>query len=673
MAAHDRGEDLPESLSIAKAQETMEKAQSVLAFIESNNLVGCEAAMYLLHHGAEVQRVAVARELQFYATREDELSKLLTLVTALITNGDTTVEFQQSCLIGLEKLLGGNNADGAIGVRYFDRILRAAEVVDRTIVDGWVGLVRLITAKMDEHEVMGTALPWLQANIAPDQTRGRQRLLAANMCSALLSSMPDVVAPKIWKQFFALSTDSSSHVRLTIVSNLRVLASALGPGTTRTVLFPQLVKLMLDDNPQVAGGFFEFLLDLHDFFEPQFEAEVLVPVLFGYIENDPPAAVLEYVARGVGRMAHQFKLNTSPQTAERICRAYKQFALANLDIQRQHAAYNAPAMILEFREHSALLQDLVETVGMLATDSNAQVRARIGAGFEKLCSLLPTTHIPKARETLRSLFMDTDVEVQRRIAESLPSLCRSFMAHMPNETARQQFIASALSFISGYETKIRANWRKVKSLLDGFNDLMTILSPADIASSLLPILCSHMTYGAAALKDQCADLIIGCLRRCVDLKADKTIINAACTRALKLAASTSSHARAAFIILTIRFARELRDESFIACFEQILIRFYEDPIYSVRRRLAMSLGHYPKELREVLMDGLTVDADASVREACRQSRRAAPTLVTTTSPSTPALNPPPVAEHHHHQHNGGKRGLDSIAGAIAKIMKELSA
>ena len=104
------------------------------------------------------------------------------------------------------------------------------------------------------------------------------RKIACHMLAKIAEVLREEFVNIILHRALALAADGNSGVRATMCEEFVIIAKCIGPSHTETHLYPELIKLLSDDDGKVRVAALTALIDLLHYLSESFLEHIVVPI-----------------------------------------------------------------------------------------------------------------------------------------------------------------------------------------------------------------------------------------------------------------------------------------------------------------------------------------------------------------------------------------------------------
>ena len=627
-----------EGFASEQAIQEMERANALMAEIESRGLSQPQAAVAILREGVPLLKSAAANHVPMYfgdAPRED--AEWIVRTVAELTPGESErlqITFGE-CLRGIVSPAISRH-EGLLDC-LFEQVADAACTIRHvSALDGWCSALRDWVDKLSHATRSSSLVEWIRAALRSQESV--RRIVACRLFAPAVKCEGARVADTLWRDLMLVRTDTSSGVALAFVGALGALRAVGGPAMTSVVVLPVLLDLVCAHDDAVAVAVFEQLTDMCAemtdaaavsqesavFHSEQSlsrskggadgsptslksTARLLCTVVGGYFVNEPPPPVEYAVASAVGPLAY----NTSflredcgelgpgdVVLARYIERAGRS---ANVAV-RLRLAHNLPGLIMAFeRDAPSHTQVLLGAHASLATDASEDVRIQIAVAFHEVVRIVGSKY-NRALERFLGLLDDPCALVKDHLLETTPRILHSLIGSLPRTSPQwRSTTKSLLVTMSDYATIARTDWRKLLRLFELFDSLTSSVGAPELHQTYIPLLLFHLAAGAAAIKRHCARLLARVLAATCSAE-NRVLLSQTIVKLLRLGSDDSCHARKGFALAVGEIGRTFSARFFSTYLATPLGRCLADSQALVRDAAGVELDMLPEACRSVVSD-----------------------------------------------------------------------
>lgn len=618
--------EIPEAENLRALSEALEHEEAVQRYLENENLTLEESVRYIMANGSTGQK------LSFFSHVQDSLmdlsQKQLSRVLALLLDSMWTQDPELQCrvpddLLGILGALQPTTAGELLDVTRTMLTVRMA-VVRQAWGRLLLGLVGCLSLQQLETEMVPLALRKTE-HAEPQDQRELSCDLLGTMCDFIpREKVEELVLPRA----LALCQDTNVGVRQHMCQQLVVIARSLGVETARARVAPDLFELLNDEERSVSRSAFTCLLDLVEFFGPEYRKERLYPIIKSFISN-PPSEVVNLLVVEFGRFLHKIKGDiTSSEDVAMFASFYQNASQKSDEEARRHCAFHFPAVAASL-PLSVFPTHLSPCLNRLASDSSTGVRRCIAAGLHELVSVLGEQAAQFLEKPFLTLLRDQEPQVRVVLFQHVNKLVECFATQLKPTPRRAFFDAVAELVLKSVPAKTIAsvNWHTIKQLVQIVEPNLRFFDESRLTDCFVPVLLAYMKQGAVVVKDDCARLVVRCLLQMNNVNAKVQVLSRITN---DFARSSSCYQRQSYF----RFVREIEryfSRRFVR--ERLLeycLELQRDSVSFVRLSLARSLPCLSKGLRADgrgaleeefanMVQRIIHDDDAEVRAAARES------------------------------------------------------
>jgi len=333
-----------------------------------------------------------------------------------------------------------------------------------------------------------------------------QRVFGCNLIGRLCRRLEgSIIVAEVLDRALRLCQDTETSVRVAVCEQICDIARCIGLALTKSRIADELIQLIYDEEWPVCRAAFTALIDLVEFFDPPYRREHVYGIIKSFVTS-PPDTVATLLIEEFGRMLTKIKAEMPPEDVVCFANFFRISATkADQDIRRL-CAFNLPAVVASlplstYPTHIAQIQK------NLAVDQHPPVRRAVAAGMHELCPFLADKAANYLKESFVALIQDPTLEVRAALVQNLSTMLAVFNSQLKGEE-REQFFNFLVPHLVGYESAVQKDWRKVSVLFSNFLQFPQYFNGQILHDRFLPILKFHLTKGAAAIKEQCAELLI---------------------------------------------------------------------------------------------------------------------------------------------------------------------
>jgi hypothetical protein len=496
--------EVPGKENLSALNLSMQHEVKVQRFIEEGNMAPHEVALYMLSHGSTVQKISMLQHLG--RTLKESDAARVTQVVHELNDAMWTQDIELQCaappaLISILPMLNASQVTLLLG-----GAKTMLEVRAESVRKAWSLLVLEMSAFLDMSAVT-TQLIALALKKGEHSEPHDQRVFGCQLIGRLCRRMDAAsIVSTILNKAMNLCQDTETSVRVAMCGQLGEVARAVGLVLTKDRITAELFELLVDEEKLVSRAAFTALIDLVEFFDPPYRREHFYPIIKSYISS-PPEEVLSLLIDEFGRF--MWKIKSDIQCNEDITlfsNFFRQSAMKADPEVRRLCAFNLPAVVASL-PISVYPTHLSQIQKSLAVDTNPSSRRAIAAGMHELCVLLGDKAALFLKDSFVALVQDPVLQVRTMIAAHLAPLLGVFAVQLKGEE-RDSFFATIAPHIVTYEVAVHKDWRKVSSLFNSFREFPKYFGGAVLHEKFLPLLVNHLVSGAAAIKEQCAELVV---------------------------------------------------------------------------------------------------------------------------------------------------------------------
>ncbi|CCW66093.1 unnamed protein product [Phytomonas sp. Hart1] len=582
--------EVPEAENIKAMNAALEHEEAVQRYVESENLSLEESAKYIMANGSTAQKMSfvlhIRKSLVGYSLKQ--ISRILGILVDSMWTQDPELQCRvPEALQNLAGFLTSSIADDL-----YDVIETMLTVKTPSIRIAWGKLLLALISYLSNEQIEKCLIPLSLAksqHVEPQDQRELSCDLLGNVCAYVHR---DTVDKMILPRAMALCQDTNVAVRERMCQHLRTIAHSLGIDAAKQKVAPILIELLNDEERAVSGAAFSRLLDLIDFFGPEYCKIHLYPIFMTYVSN-PPSDVTSLLVVEYGRFLDKIKSNISMQDEFLLFASFYQKAVEKNDkTTRRSCAYNFPAVAASL-PLSVFSLHLSPCLNKLANDPEPEVRRSTAAGLHELVKILGNTAAMHLQEPFLSLLGDKDGQVRFFIFKHVDLLLDSFIIQLTG-TQRDNFFQSVAEILLELAPTGHTNWHIMDHIVTIVSRYAQYFSSPVIIDDFIPLMLYYEKVGANVLKNKCAKLVMLFLSQVSIPHAQVQLFNKLVS---EFARSPCCYHRQSYF----RFVREATFFFSRRCIRERLmessLELQRDSIAEVRKALASSLVYLAKGLR----------------------------------------------------------------------------
>ncbi|XP_065845181.1 serine/threonine-protein phosphatase 4 regulatory subunit 4-like isoform X2 [Oscarella lobularis] len=431
----------------------------------------------------------------------------------------------------------------------------------------------------------------------------------------------------IKKEIFGLATslcqDVDYDVRSCMCRQLKSIAHGLGRELTASLVFPEIIELMKDEECSVRISSIETLAEILDLLDENIMTSKVIPLVHQFISSSMATKdqALPVVCQLYGKFCHVTKKLMSDEQKDSFIDIYRKLcgwhgssatggppkvtskssgqptSGSSIDVNaecRRRCAYNFPAMLL-FVESQNFVKELSASFHSLCTDKHAQIRRTIALGFHEVAKALGHSLVISVKRELILLMKDPSLEVLQGLVPHLGDSLKLFAQHLGlNKTQGLPDFVSPLVALDATAMKFPA-WRLHEAVLKQFSCLPDCLTSDQIYFKFIPRLFKIIsTRFVLPVK------LAACKTLCVIIRHNRKLEQRQemCHRLVEeLGASKSYRNRLLFIDLCIILMEVFSKHFFKEVFFEYILVLAKDPVANVRLKLCHVLPKLKRLLK----------------------------------------------------------------------------
>ncbi|EPY27467.1 serine/threonine-protein phosphatase 4 regulatory subunit 4 [Strigomonas culicis] len=618
--------EVPGEENLKALDASRKRDEAVQQYIEKQNLTLEDSAKYIMEKGSTAQRISFFNHVRDRLV--DRNAKTVSSILHILLDSMWAQDPELQCRApqDIQSFLGLLNF--AAFEDLFEVTTTMLMVKTVSVREAWGKLLLSLMAFLNIDQLLEKLVPLALQKSEHAEFQDQRELSCAilgGMCQYLpVNKIEDTVLPRA----LALCQDTNVGVRQSICQHLGIISRALGVEKAKTRVAPDLFELLNDEERTVSRTAFSCLLDLVEFFGPQYRKEKLYPIIKNYISN-PPSEVVSLLIGEFGRFLDEIKGDIG---TEEDVNLFAEFFCAAVNKEdedaRVHCAYNFPAVCISL-PHSKFPTYLLPCLLKLANDPNVRVKRSIAAGIHELVPILGDKAAVYLEEPVQNLITSKEREVLNVLFEkSLKKLLDCFGVQLsgPSRTSCFEGIAKGLQQSLQFGTTY---WYNVKHYIFFVDRYQSFYALTTVCDNFIPSLLAYLKVGANILKDDCASLVAQLL--VLTVIKPTTCVQLMNRITSEFGRGASCYLRQCYLRivreLCKRFSRRFVRERLLEC----CIELQRDPVPCVRLSLARVLPLLYKGLRLTnpgtfeeeynnMLQRLQTDKEAEVRDAARVSK-----------------------------------------------------
>lgn len=617
--------EVPGAENLKALSAALERAEAVQRYMESENLSLEESVTYIMENGSTAQKMS------FFAHVRDSLvdlpQKRVSKVLSILLDSMWAQDPELQCrapedLLGLMGILNSTTA-----AELFDVTQTMLTVKTCDVRDAWgkllLGLASCLNAEQLEKRMIPLAISKGDHAEPQDQRELSCRLLGG-LCEFIAK---DKVETLVLPRALALCQDTNVGVRESMCQQLGTIARALGVELAKVKVAPDLFELLNDEEKSVSRAAFSCLLDLVEFFGPEYRREKLYPIIKSYVSS-LPTEVTNLLIVEYGRFLDKIKEDIdATEDVVLFASFFEKAALQPDEEARRHCAFNFPAVVASL-PLSVFATHLSPCLNKLANDMDSGVRRSIAAGLHELVPLLDNTAAVFLEKPFLILLRDSDAAVRGCLFRHIGVIMDCFVDQLRGGLQRKAFFAAVADTVLKQAPNCKTNWRDVHHLIFLISRYLSLFDETTVADYFAPVVVESLRDGAAVLKADCAHVLVLIL---CHVSTPATRVQLFSRLNCEFGHSPSCYHRQSYLRFVCEacqaFSRRcIRERLMESCFE-----LQRDAVASVRVTLARTLPALANGLRantsgaveeefNKMLQRLLMDNDDDVREAAQQSK-----------------------------------------------------
>jgi serine/threonine-protein phosphatase 4 regulatory subunit 4 len=570
--------EVPGKENLTALNASLQHEEKVQRHIESGNLAPHEVALYILANGSTGQKLSMLQHLG-RTLKECDPKKTAEIFNELNAAMWTQeLELQVQAPAALESILGMLNDSLILLLLGGARTM--LDVKTDQVRKAWSQLILAMVPTLGKDLLMREMVPLALKKGDHSEPRD-QRVFGCQLMGRLCRQLDgDTIGKTILTKAISLCQDTETSVRVAMCEQLGEVARAIGLERTKEKITAELFELLVDEEKLVSRAAFTSLIDLVEFFDPPYRREHFYPIIKSYITS-PPEEVLSLLVDEFGRFL--WKIKSDIQGAEDVtlfANFFRQSAQKPDPEVRRLCAYNLPAVVASlplsvYQTHLSQLQRA------LSLDSHAPTRRAIAAGLHELCVLLGDKAALHLKDSFLALAQDANLSVRTVIMGHLSAILDVFSNQLKGDE-RDAFFNAIVPHICSFEAAVHRDWRKCSKLLESFPAFPRYFTGPTLHERFIPILVTHLVTGAAAMKEQCATLLVLFTKQ---LGSNMLIVEAFSKIVADFGRSPSCFNRMTFSLLFRHCANSYSRKFMRDRLLKPLLALAEDPVPNVRIQL----------------------------------------------------------------------------------------
>ncbi|KAJ3295474.1 Serine/threonine-protein phosphatase 4 regulatory subunit 4, partial [Borealophlyctis nickersoniae] len=387
-------------------------AEEIERFTVDESMGDVDRALYILKHGANVQKHSVVNSLPNLLHEHTSESRTRVLPALLDTIATEPKDFQIAVGKGMLQLM----ERGLLPPKTVQMVAGVARKLmdgkDSETVQVWSDIlilaIKFMPLDVIENEILPEAL--LDGGLAQPSPF---RLWCCRVLGAVATRMEGKKAEDLFfRKAMTLCQDTDYEVRACMCRQLNAIARAVGLNLTKSALLPEYTELLTDEEDVVREAAIENLMTLLEFLDGDAKVRIVMPQWKKLCDERPPR-ILTLIAKELGGFMWQTKDQMSDSDTKWFVGFFQSIAASAVPEQREMCAFNFPAILKCVGAEGWDAFKLYRTFDSLATDECVAVRRRIAGGFHEVAAILA----PNMNACLQikpifvKLLSDTEVEV----------------------------------------------------------------------------------------------------------------------------------------------------------------------------------------------------------------------------------------------------------------------
>jgi len=582
--------------SEAEVLLAMADADSADTALEQEALFSVSRMADVLETGNDTKKQGVLYEMQSLLDHcfEDTLKILVPVLCLYVHewNHELQLVAAESLLEVVHKKIPADVAKMISAASF--RVVKSATI--DTIYESWGEiLVAVLPSVSWSEEEMTRVLALVDAHA--NRTSEVSRKLAARVYGALsLSLAPDKVNDLILSRTLKLCNDPDVEVRGMSTESLAFLGSMVPSSILRNVLWPELSKLMEDQNARIRAAALRSVArvlesERNSGTDTSVLAELLCPVFLQHcyfaesaaaedqrLVDDDSYLLLEIFSEIFGELL----LAASPfmQDDAAWVDAQKSFvgmSTCNGPVVRRHCAYNLPGVsqVIGARERV----ELTTVLEFLSRDPDPETRWNLAAGVhDSIRYLLDDETCEMLLKGFVSVLHDDNPLVRMNAVSHLSDGIHIFVEGVAGFSAETQLT----SLFQNMSLLTEGSWRTQEILAIQLKECAYITPSGILKTSVLPILYRMAEESTHLVRRACMDCVAQVLFY-VDPEEQEELAN---LFRIEWAQGGVFWMRNAYLDGVFFASKLFSKERFVHLFARYSLKLYLDPVSNVRMRLA---------------------------------------------------------------------------------------
>ncbi|KAH6602287.1 hypothetical protein BASA61_001272 [Batrachochytrium salamandrivorans] len=527
------------SSRIYKSDEEVER------FMVDESLTKSDRTLFILRNGSPLQKLSIANSLNHNSINygEEFCTSVLPLILEMIVS--ESVAFQRTIGRFLSEFLSKSILPPKTVQSVLSLSKKFLENKDEDTAAAWADVYISCIKHLSIDAIVQQILPDALADGGLAQPAS-YRIWCCRILGAIATRLDGKRIEDLFLfKALSLCQDTDYDVRKSMCYQLNSIAKGVGPKITKTVLLPEYLELVMDEEFVVREAAIDNLICLLEFLDSETRSSTIIP-LWRRLCDERPHGIVNLIAKQLGAFLWQMKGDMADTDKKYFLAFYHSLVAPKISDEtlRGMCAYNFPGMVMLYKPANFDVLKFDKILDMMVSDTSLNVRNIVAQGFHEL----GVNAFKKTKEHLIKLATTENIQILQTVLTHIETILKVYAS---DETSKGTIQLDGLLVAIVNHERIHASthilkWRVHYDILLSYKLFPDYFDSDLIFEQCVPSLFKILsTNTVMPIKSLVIETLVCFLRKIKRLEHRETILR----QLIELKESRSCHQRILFLTL----------------------------------------------------------------------------------------------------------------------------
>ncbi|KAJ1343595.1 hypothetical protein BSLG_001864 [Batrachochytrium salamandrivorans] len=405
------------SSRIYKSDEEVER------FMVDESLTKSDRTLFILRNGSPLQKLSIANSLNHNSINygEEFCTSVLPLILEMIVS--ESVAFQRTIGRFLSEFLSKSILPPKTVQSVLSLSKKFLENKDEDTAAAWADVYISCIKHLSIDAIVQQILPDALADGGLAQPAS-YRIWCCRILGAIATRLDGKRIEDLFLfKALSLCQDTDYDVRKSMCYQLNSIAKGVGPKITKTVLLPEYLELVMDEEFVVREAAIDNLICLLEFLDSETRSSTIIP-LWRRLCDERPHGIVNLIAKQLGAFLWQMKGDMADTDKKYFLAFYHSLVAPKISDEtlRGMCAYNFPGMVMLYKPANFDVLKFDKILDMMVSDTSLNVRNIVAQGFHEL----GVNAFKKTKEHLIKLATTENIQILQTVLTHIETILKVY-------------------------------------------------------------------------------------------------------------------------------------------------------------------------------------------------------------------------------------------------------